>query len=81
MQKEIDRFEEDLKGIIDVKLYKLIAYLEILREQIGSGNSTDDLNHYYQILGNARYEIKKLLGHNMVSTTYKVSGDELWRIK
>lgn len=81
MQKEVDRFEEDLKGIIDVKLYKLIAYLEILREQIGSGNSTDDLNHYYQILGNARYEIKKLLGHNMVSTTYKVSGDELWRIK
>tara|TARA_R100001163_G_scaffold56373_1_gene44078 strand:+ start:687 stop:920 length:234 start_codon:yes stop_codon:yes gene_type:complete len=77
MQKEVDRFEEDLKGIIDVKLYKLIAYLEILREQIGSGNSTDDLNHYYQILGNARYEIKKLLGHNMVSTTYKVSGDEL----
>ena len=77
MQKEIDRFEEDLKGIIDVKLYKLIAYLEILREQIGSGNSTDDLNHYYQILGNARYEIKKLLVHNMVSTTYKVSGDEL----
>lgn len=77
MQKEIDRFEEDLKGIIDVKLYKLIAYLEILREQIGSGNSTDDLNHYYQILGNVRYEIKKLLGHNMVSTTYKVSGDEL----
>ncbi len=76
MKEELDRFDEDLKNIVDVKLYKLIAYLEILRKNINSTDSKE-LDNYYHILGNVRYELKKLLGHHLVGDTYIVSGDEL----
>ena len=79
---------EDLKDVVDVKLYKLIAYVEILRETIQSNknvgayktetnNSSEDLNNYYHKLGNIRYELKKLLGHHLITNSYKVNGDEL----
>ena len=45
MKEELDRFDEDLKNIVDVKLYKLIAYLEILRKNISSTNSKE-LDNY-----------------------------------
>tara|TARA_Y100000401_G_scaffold117450_1_gene126305 strand:- start:3438 stop:3668 length:231 start_codon:yes stop_codon:yes gene_type:complete len=76
VKEELDRFDEDLKSIVDVKLYKLIAYLEILRKNISSTNS-QELDNYYHILGNVRYELKKLLGHHIVGDTYVVNGDEL----
>lgn len=75
--------DEDLKDVVDVKLYKLIAYLEILRDTINYNKSkdkskaNDKLDHYYQILGNVRYEIKKLLGHHLIGDSYVVNGDEL----
>tara|TARA_Y100001963_G_scaffold64038_1_gene89267 strand:- start:1628 stop:1918 length:291 start_codon:yes stop_codon:yes gene_type:complete len=75
-------YEEDFKKDVDIKLFKLIAYLEILRKDInhyaGNENETKrDLNTYYHKLGDIRYEIKKLLGHHLVSNTYIVNGDEL----
>tara|TARA_B100000519_G_scaffold16372_2_gene12105 strand:+ start:629 stop:859 length:231 start_codon:yes stop_codon:yes gene_type:complete len=75
--------DEDLKDVVDVKLYKLIAYLEILRDTINYNKSkdkskaNDKLDYYYQILGNVRYEIKKLLGHHLIGDSYVVNGDEL----
>ena len=76
-QMEKEDKELELKADVEVKLYKLIAYLEILREEIGLDNYLDKLNSYYHGLGPIRYKIKQLLGHPLVGNSYIVRGDEL----
>lgn len=76
-QMEKEDKELELKVDVDLKLYKLIAYLEILRENIGLSNDMGKLNTYYHRLGTIRYDIKKLLGHHSIGNSYIVRGDEL----
>ena len=68
---------------IEVKIFKLIAYLEILRKNINISPDEDHpdyadkdhLNAYYHELGNIRYELKKMLGHYGVRDSYVVDKD------
>lgn len=71
------------KQDIDVKIFKLIAYLEILRKGIRLPLDEDDpdyadnakLTTYYHELGNIRYDLKKMLGHHLVIDSYVVNED------
>ena len=71
------------KQEIDVKIFKLIAYLELLRKSINISPDEDHpdyfdkdkLNTYYHELGNIRYALKKMLGHYGVTDSYVVDKD------
>ena len=71
------------KEEIEVKVFKLIAYLEILRKTINISPDEDHpdylhkdkLNTYYHELGNIRYDLKKMLGHFYVTDSYVVDKD------
>ena len=69
---------------IEVKIFKLIAYLEILRKSINISPDEDHpdyadkgkLNTYYHELGNIRYDLKKMLGHHLVTDSYIVTDED-----
>ena len=73
------KIEQEVEFVytLEIKIFKLIAYLEILRERIGCQNETSQLNNWYHSLGNVRYDLKKMLGHSLVTQSYVVKGDEL----
>ena len=72
------------KADIEVKVFKLIAYLEVLRKSINIPTEEDDigfddkdkLSRYYHELGNIRYDLKKMLGHNLVTDSYIVTDED-----
>ena len=72
------------KTDIEVKVFKLIAYLEILRKSINISPDEehpdyvykDKLNTYYHKLGNIRYDLKKMLGHHLVTDSYIVTDED-----
>ena len=68
----------------EVKVFKLIAYIELLRKGLSISPKEDDidfidkdkLNRFYHKLGNIRYELKKMIGHDFVTDSYIVKEED-----